>query len=113
MTVTKRKPRTKTQVSLIANMLRKIWSWSPERSAVVKRANKHCEECGVPVASTKKEQEKKGGRRLEIHHIDPVNMTELAKLIHKRLFPGADKLLGLCQKCHKEADEVIKREKSF
>lgn len=107
----KRKTRTKTNVSLITNVLRRIWSWSPERAAVVKRAKGHCEECGEPVAATKKEQEKKGGRRLEIHHLEPVKMTDLAKMIHARLFPGPDKLLALCEQCHKEADAVINRER--
>jgi hypothetical protein len=109
----KKKPRTKTQVSTIASAIRRIWQWSPEKAAIVKRANKHCEECGEPVSNTKKQQEKKSGKRLEIHHLEPVKMTDLAKMIHARLFPGADKLLGLCQDCHKEADAVINREKEL
>jgi hypothetical protein len=112
MTV-KRKPRTKTQVSTIASAIRRIWQWSPEKAEIVKRANKHCEECGEPVSNTKKQQEKKGGKRLEVHHMEQCEMTKLAKMIHSKLFPGPDKLLGLCEQCHREADVVINREKEL
>jgi len=105
----KKKPLTATPVGRITAMLRKVWMWSPERAAVMKRAAKHCEECGCSGVATKKEQEKKGGARLEVHHVVPCDMTELAKYIHKRMFPGADNLNCLCQECHLSADEEIRR----
>jgi len=106
----KKKPLTATPVGRITAMLRKIWMWSPERAAIMKRGAKHCEECGCEGVQTKKQEEATGKARLEIHHIVPCDMTELAKLIHKRMFPGNDNLDCLCIPCHKKADEIISRE---
>lgn len=107
----RKKSATTTPVARITNMLRRIWLWSPERTAVVKRAGGKCEECECELSKTAKEFEKTGNPRLEIHHVEPVDMTELAKLIHRRLFPGADGLDCLCRSCHGEAEAIAKREK--
>jgi len=105
----KKKPLTATPVYRITAALRRIWMWSPERAAIVKRADKHCEECSCECATTKKQEEKTGKPLLEIHHVIPCDLTELAKLVHRRLFPG--EYLGLCQSCHVEAEEQIKLRK--
>lgn len=104
-------PLTTTPIGRITAMLRKIWMWSPERAAAMKRGAKHCEECGCEGVPTKKDAEKTGKKRLEVHHVIPCDMTELAKLIHKRMFPGVENLDCLCTDCHKVADEVLNREK--
>lgn len=108
----RKKPLTKTPVARITSALRLIWTYSPEKREIMKRANGHCEECGEPGAKTKKEQEKKGGKRLEVHHLEPCDLTKLAKKIHAVMFPGPGKLTALCQECHLEADEILRREKS-
>lgn len=105
----KKLPLTATPVARITSMLRKIWTWSPERAAVMKRSGGYCEECGLPGSKTKKQQIKNGGKRLEVHHCAPCDMTELAKLIHKRMFPGAELLTAVCEECHVEMDEQVKR----
>jgi len=108
----KKKPAKKksTPVGRITNALRRIWLWSPERAEVVKRAGKYCEECGVEGVFNRKDADKTGKPRLEIHHVEPCDMTQLAKMIHKRMFPGADKLDCLCVDCHRKADAIIQRE---
>ena len=73
----------------------------------MKRANGKCEECGDMCSKTKTEQVKKGGKRLEVHHTEPCDMTALAKTIHNRLF-GCE-LDVLCQECHAIAEENIQR----
>ena len=104
------KKKRKTPVSRITAALRKIWMWSPERAEIMKRSNGECEECGCGCAKTRKKQEETGLPLLEIHHPNRCNMTEMAKVIHAKMFPGADKLDALCQNCHRKADEVLKRE---
>ena len=107
----KRKPLTATPVGRITAMLRKIWMWSPERAAAMRKApRKICEECGCEGVETKIQEEKTGKPRLEIHHAEPCDMTELAKLIHRRMFPGADKLDRLCQRCHIEVESILKQD---
>lgn len=106
----KKKPLTKTPVGRITIALRKIWMWSPERREVMKRAGKHCEECGTECVETIKQQQKTGKPRLEIHHVEPCDMTALAKMVHAKMFPGSDKLDCLCQDCHKEAEAILRRE---
>ena len=99
----KKKPPTSTVV-LIASALRKVWGWSAQRKAVVTRAKGCCEECGIAFKTSKHGE----GARCEIHHLQPVNMTKLAKQIDKVLFPGEEYLTALCTSCHKEAERQIK-----
>ena len=100
------------RVSTITAALRKIWMYSSQRRAIIKRANGCCEECGIEGVFNRKDADKTGKPRLEIHHVEPCDMTQLAKMVHKRMFPGADKLDCLCVDCHRKADAIIQREKN-
>jgi 5-methylcytosine-specific restriction endonuclease McrA len=85
---TKKKAATKTPVSRITSALRRCWAWSPERRHVVKRANGHCEECGSKAD------------KLEVHHVEPCDMTKLAKKVHAIMFPPPNALNAICVDCH-------------
>ena len=102
----KKKPLTATRVSTITNALRRIWLWSPERRAALKRAGIGkacaCEECGITVGE---------GAKLEVHHVDPCDMTKLAKKVREKMFNTEFDVL--CQECHRDVhNNVIKWEES-
>jgi predicted HNH restriction endonuclease len=88
-----KKPKTKTAIGTITNQLRKIWLWSPERRAALRRAGIGkkcaCEECGKTVEE---------GAKLEVHHVTPCSLTKEAKRIHERLFNSEFDVL--CHDCH-------------
>jgi len=105
----KAKPR-KDKVSTITSALRRIWLYSAQRQETLKRAGGICEECGTECAKSRVDAEKTGNPMIEVHHVEPCDLTKLAKLVHAAMFPGADKLDALCGSCHKEADAIIRRE---
>lgn len=91
--IMKKKKKTQTDKKHIVSMLRKLWLWSPERRLALKRANGTCENCGC---KTKKPH---------VHHVDGINWDTIVRLIRKHIVCNPDRLLVLCQKCHKREHE--------
>ena len=82
-----------TPKSKITSAIRKIWLYSRERSAALKR-DKVCQSCGSDKA-------------LHVHHIKPIGKKawkEIEDLIRKHILVNPKKLTVLCRRCHKLVD---------
>jgi 5-methylcytosine-specific restriction endonuclease McrA len=86
-----------TPKSQIVSALRKMWLWSRERGAAIKREENKCQCCGKKGSVAKGKEIK-----IEVHHLDSINWDELIKYIRKHLLVNPDRLEVLCKKCHKE-----------
>ena len=88
-------PRTATARGTIVNALRRVWLWSPERRAALKRAGYCCERCGVKFDSDDQD------RRGQVHHKVRINWNRIADAIIAELLPSdPSKLEALCAPCH-------------
>ncbi len=86
-------PLTETLYSTITSTLRgKLWRWSPEKKAVVKRAGGRCEMCGKEVT----------GYGAIGHHIVPVDFRRIERVLREELLVAVEGLLLLCRGCHHE-----------
>ncbi|MBQ09311.1 MAG: hypothetical protein CMD96_05935 [Gammaproteobacteria bacterium] len=95
--LSKKKSRKKpiTPVSQIKNVLRQLWLRSRERAKALKDSEYCCTICGIKQSTAKGKEVK-----LEVHHKDGIDWTDLAETIRKRLLSGV--LQPLCIQCHKE-----------
>jgi len=65
------------------------WSWAS--MAAIRRARFRCKECGL-----------KGKRRLQVHHIIPLNGTDrLVNALNRR-----ENLAVLCKECHRKKHQA-------
>ena len=94
----------------IRGALRKIWLWSPQRRAALKRAKWNgtrfyrCQECHLPT------------EKPEVDHVVPVGKTPGAKgaldaswdFLIARLFVHEDGLRVLCRPCHQNITQAQK-----
>jgi 5-methylcytosine-specific restriction endonuclease McrA len=82
-----------TPKSQITSVIRRLWLYSRERAAALKRDGK-CQVCG----------EKK---KLHVHHIHPIgkeHWAEIEKLIREYVLVNPRFLTTLCKRCHKLQD---------
>lgn len=89
-----------TPRSIIKNALRKLWMWSRERSAAIKREGNTCQKCG-------KKGSKAKGREvvIEVHHKEGVqNWDALIDAVYEHLLCPPKKLIVLCKECHDKED---------
>ena len=86
-----------TKCGTITAMLRKLWLWSPERRAALKRDNNTCQMCGKKASKAKGKEFK-----VEVHHKDGTPLKKVVELIRKYLLVNPDKLETLCRDCHKK-----------
>lgn len=84
--VKRKKNVTITPRYRIVAMLRKLWLWSPERRAALKR-DKQCLTCG----STES---------LQVHHCVHPDWTHIIEIIQKELLCDVSKLETHCKDCH-------------
>ena len=86
-----------TRNSKISQALRQLWLRSKERSEALKRAKYCCEECGVKQSKAKGKEVK-----VEVHHVDGIDWSEICDIIRKKLLPSPDRLKCYCKSCHNE-----------
>ena len=86
----KKKSRKKpiTPKSRIVSVLRRLWMFSRERNERLKIDKRTCWTC-------------KGKEHPEVHHIDPVKMDRIIKVIREELLVGPEKLMTVCRECHR------------
>lgn len=94
--VSRKKPSTPR--SLVKASLGRIFLFSRERRAAIKRAAGKCERCGDPV-------DVRGikGPRPEVHHLDGLSWGAILDVVFDRLLCDVSRLLVVCKKCHDEA----------
>lgn len=93
----KRLPHTPR--SRIKSALRQLWLRSRERAAAIKREKNTCQRCHAKGSVAKGREVK-----IEVHHIDGIEWSEIVDLIMDRLLPDPSKLEVLCKKCHGEEE---------
>lgn len=81
----------------IKSALRQLSLRSRERAATVKRDNNTCQKCGVKGSKAKGKEVK-----TTVHHINGVKWTKIIEFIRKELLVNPDKMIVLCEDCHKE-----------
>ena len=82
-----------TPKSKITSPIRRIWLYSRERAAALKRDGKTCQCCGAT-------------GKLHVHHINPIGKkawAEIEALIRKYVLVNPRFLTTLCKRCHKLA----------
>src|SRR5215471_2832460 len=88
----KKSPRTPR--SQVRSALRRyIWLRSRERYAALKRDGFACVECGV---------KKKDGAKLEVDHLDGIDMEKIIDYIFAHLIPPPERLETVCKRDHAE-----------
>lgn len=104
----------RTSLSYMIAAARKVWRWTDERKAVIKRCivfeKFRCEKCRELVGWGESKK-----MPIQVDHIDPVGTqpktwTEFGVWID-RLFCPLSNLQGICLKCHKaktKAEGVIR-----
>jgi predicted HNH restriction endonuclease len=86
-----------TKTAFIRSCLRRMWLYSKERQAAMKRADYCCEKCGVKKSTAKGKEQK-----MEVHHKEGVgNWEKVIELIREELLCDISKLQVLCPECHK------------
>lgn len=92
----RKKPTTPR--SRVKSVLGRVFLYSRERAAAVKRAAGHCERCGRPIDA-------RGitGDRPEVHHLDGLSWGTILDVIFDRLLCDVSRLLVVCKRCHLEA----------
>ena len=83
----------------IISSLRKLWLYSRERAAALKRAENRCECCGA-LSKTRK-----GGTvTLEVHHNNPIGKEWqlIAEKIYRHILVNPKHLTVFCKDCHEE-----------
>ena len=88
-----------TPNSRIKSALRQLWLRSRERAAALKRDGYRCS-CG------KKQSRAKGKEvYIEVHHQEGIlNWSDVYEFLRAGLLCGPEKLIVLCQECHKKAE---------
>ena len=80
-----------------ANLYRQLFLWPTASRHAIKMANGRCQQCGITDKGICKSRHLRWGvRRLEVHHIVPLNGEERAW--HRLNYPS--NLLVLCHECH-------------
>lgn len=86
-----------TPRSRITSAIRRLWLYSRERAAALKRAKNCCESCG------KLSITRKGGTvKLEVHHMDGIEWDKIIEYIQRHVLVDPSKLEVLCHECHME-----------
>jgi 5-methylcytosine-specific restriction endonuclease McrA len=92
-----RKSPTRTPKGRIVSLLRRLWLYSPERRAAIKREDNTCEECG-------KKGSKAKGREVVIHahHLREggINWNHIEEVIRIQLLCDPSEIAILCKYCH-------------
>lgn len=93
--VSRKKPNTPR--SKVKSVLGKVFLYSRERRAAIKRAAGKCERCGDPI-------DERGikGTKPEVHHLDGLSWGAILDVIFERLLCDVSRLLVLCRRCHLE-----------
>lgn len=97
----KKKSRKKpiTPKSRIVSVLRRLWMFSRERNERLKIDKRTCWTC-------------KGKEHPEVHHIDPVKMDRIIKVIREELLVGPEKLMTVCHECHRRGHKNKREHKN-
>jgi 5-methylcytosine-specific restriction endonuclease McrA len=100
----RKKPYTPT--SCITGGIRRIWAYSRERQATLKRDKYTCQSCG------KKQSQAKGKEvYVEVHHREPIDWAGIAAIIRERVLKTPDDLVTMCKECHDEITAKQRAEK--
>jgi 5-methylcytosine-specific restriction endonuclease McrA len=92
-----------TPRSQVRSALRRMWAWSRERRAALKRDNYSCVECGA-------KQSKAKGRevRVEVDHLDGIEWEQMIDYIYRHLLVSPDRLETVCKADHAKRTELRK-----
>ena len=86
-----------TPRSRIRTTLRRLWLYSRERAAAVKRAENRCEVCNAL------SKDRKGGTvTLEVHHNDMIEWEKVLDYIQRHILVHPDGLTVFCKQCHED-----------
>ena len=86
--------------TFIKSMLHRMWLRSRERALRLKQDGYCCQKCGV-------KQSKRIGFvvKVNVHHLFGVRWKEMISYIRQELLVTPDKLVTLCNNCHKSEHE--------
>lgn len=77
-------------------VLRKLWWFSPERRAVLKRDNNTCVECHRKASKAEGREVK-----VEVHHKKgEIRWDKIVKVLEEELFVPIEDMETLCKECH-------------
>jgi 5-methylcytosine-specific restriction endonuclease McrA len=96
-----RKNQLKTPKSRVKAALRQLWLRSRERSYALKRDKYTCQNC-----HTKASKSKTNPLKVQVHHKEGIKWEEIEKYIYEQLLVNPDKLVTLCENCHKKLYKV-------
>lgn len=83
----KKKRRTTTRNCDITSALRKLWLWSPERKERLRLDGSACWTCKSKI-------------KPHVHHITPINMARIIRVIREEMLVGPEKLATYCKPHH-------------
>ena len=94
----KKKPNTPR--SRVKGALRRLWLYSRERDAAIKRDGYTCQNCH------RKQSKAKGKEfKVEVHHRAGIDWDGVVDIIIDRVLKHPDELETLCKQCHEKIHE--------